>query len=70
MKIRVKLKRGMAKRRGYSPGEMPRSIRWRGSNYDFAKKLAAREDRSLNRWINLTVERLWKATPSTEVIHK
>lgn len=46
-------------RRGYSDGEIPRSIRWRGSNFDYAKKLAAREDRSLNRWLNMVVERLW-----------
>lgn len=47
------------KRRGYSEGEIPRSVRWRGSNFDYAKKLAAREDRSLNRWLNMVVERLW-----------
>lgn len=46
-------------RRGYSDGEIPRSVRWRGSNFEYAQKLATREDRSLNRWLNLVVERLW-----------
>lgn len=49
---------------------MPRSIRWTGDNYERAKELARREDRSVNQWINLTVERLWKALPSTEIIHR
>lgn len=61
-------KRSTAPRRGYSEGEIPRSIRWRGSNYDYAKQLAAREDRSLNRWINIIVERLWVQSRSKDTM--
>lgn len=56
------------RRRGYSIGEIPRSVRWRGSNFKFAKQLAQREDRKLNDWLNVVVERLWKQVESTEVI--
>lgn len=55
----IKTKRVGKPRKGYSASELPRSVRWRGSNFEYANKLAAREDRSLNRWLNLVVERLW-----------
>lgn len=41
------------------PNEFPRSVRWRGENMEHARTLAQMERRSLNDWLNLTVERLW-----------
>lgn len=39
--------------------DFPSSIRWTGSNKSYARKLAAREHRSVNAFINLTMERMW-----------
>lgn len=46
----------------------PRSIRWTGSNFDYAQKLAKRENRSLNNWLNITVERLWVQARARDVM--
>lgn len=37
----------------------PSSVRWFGDNYEHAKQLACLEDRSLNQWLNIVIERLW-----------
>lgn len=42
------------------------SVRFRGDNWGHVKILARAEDRSANDFLNMMVERLWRAIPVTE----
>lgn len=52
-----------------SDGKIRSTIYWGPTILDWAQKLAARERRSVNWWINNMVEQAWRASPVTEYIY-
>lgn len=57
------------KREIRTDGKIRSTIYWGPTIQNWAQKLAARERRSVNWWINNMVEQAWKSLAVTEQIH-